>query len=346
MINYAVDTSHIDLKSNGINPNNFRVDSQDLSIFYDKFLRNISDKWREEKVASLGSFDLFNRSTELSPTDTSYEYFMTENRGTSVIGDIARTNGNDAPPVSVGANSYIQKFADVYCSISWNPRDIAASRVVNYDILEKVKKAAMRKNYETMNQIAFSGAGGANTDISNIPGILNNPDIIKDITCTENLASTATTGEKALACLNDLVNKFGDKNNYMIAPTVLAVSPSIYTILSTMPWSSSYGPASLITVFKEMTRNTAGIGGIQIVPFAEGKKGMKYFEANGVTNTVDYMILMNNSPDCIEHMIAQDFYIHTPQQDGYGYKALCISRTGGLRITQPKAVALIKNKVS
>ena len=346
MIEYRVDTSHVNLRQDDMRNINPRVDGQDLSIFYDKFLRITDPVIKEELTAPLSAFRLFYMNPNLSPEATSYEYFMSENRGTATIGDIARTLGSDAPSVSVGANSYLQKFSDVYCSISWNLRDVAASRVTGLDITAKVKRAAMRKNFETMNKVAFSGVGGsntANTDVSHIPGLANNPNLSVIPQTTVDLSSSAITGDQALATLNKIVNKFLENNSDLIQPNVLAVSPRIYTILSTMPWSSTYGPTSLIAVFKEMTRSVAASSGIEIVPCAELKQGVPFVEANGGNNTKEYMLLMNNSPEYIEHMISQEFYIHTPQQEGYGYKALCISRTGGLLISQPKAVALIKN---
>lgn len=344
MIEYRVDTSHINLRQDDMRNINPRVDGQDLSIFYDKFLRITDPVMKEELTAPLSAFRLFYMNPNLNPEATSYEYFMSENRGTATIGDIARTLGNDAPPVSVGANSYLQKFADVYCSISWNLRDVAASRVTGFDITAKVKRAAMRKNFETMNKVVFSGAGGTGTDISPIPGLANNKYLSVIPQTTIDLSLSTITGDQALATLNAIVNKFLENNGDLIQPNILAVSPRIYTILSTMPWSSTYGPTSLIAVFKEMTRSVAASSGIEIVPCAELKKGVPFVESNGANNTVEYMLLMNNSPEYIEHMVSQEFYVHTPEQAGYGYKALCISRTGGLLISQPKAIALIKNK--
>lgn len=333
---FKIDSSYVSADTSALS---VRLDAQDLSLFYEQNLREIDPQIKEEIRSPLSAFNLFYIQKTSSPDAKSYEYTMIEKRGKSKIGDTSEGLGMDAPIVTMGGKKYLQGFVDIYCSIEYSARDIRVANATGVDVAFLAKTQAMRSNYETMNQICFLG-----DTKNNIPGLATNKYVGTADSGAIDLAviEGANTSEAVLAKLISLVQEYQDKTKSLIQPNVLAVSPKIYASLTMTPWAAANGTANIASVFTTSTRSTISSSGIAVVPAPELAKGVPFLEATG--NTKEYAILMNNSREIIQHMVAETFYITPPQELGLGYRSICLSRSGGLSIVHPKAIMIIKNK--
>ena len=299
---------------------NRRVDANEM-MFFTNELTNYDPKDYEVLKAPLTAFNIFHERP-IPKHATIYQYNVFESMGKAKYAAVKSGKADDAPFINAGGTQFASPVADLLCAIAFSDGDILAGQAVQRDIMGMLLTQAMRANMELMNTTCFKG----NKELG-LQGILSNQNIVK-ITAASDLALAATGGDALLKELSKIYSSTIDASKGLILPDTMLVSPAIFTNLN-LTIGNSFSGVNVKSIFESMMN-------VKVISAPELAKG-------AYENTKQMAILFKNSPEFIEHVVAELFAVKPPQPQGLEYISYCYSRHGGIVIRQPKAICLITN---
>lgn len=314
-----IQTFRSDNLSRGIGSNK-RVDANEM-MFFTNELTEYDSKDYEVLKGPLTALNVFHERS-IPKHSTIYQYNMFESMGKAKYAAVKSGKADDAPFINAGGNQFASPVADLLCAIAFSDADILASQAVQRDVIGTLIRQAMRANMELMNTTCFTG-----NSILGLQGILSNQNIVKT-TAAADLALAATGGDALLKELSRIYSSTIAASKGLILPDTILVSPAIYTNLN-LTIGNSFSGVNVKSIFESMMN-------VKVISAPELAKG-----AYG--NTKETAILLKNSPEFIEHIVAELFAVKPPQPQGLEYISYCYSRHGGIVIRQPKAICSITN---
>ena len=307
---------------NGNSSSSKKADAQE-KMFFANELTNYEPTKYKELLSTLTSFQVFGIKP-IPAHSKVHVYGMYKGTGESKY--IAKETGKtkDVPYVGANGKQYTLTLQDLACAIAYSDSDIVADRATKKGMFEMLTNQAMRTNFELMNRTCFYGDSSLG-----LQGITTTPYSARKAVIANNWLAGGITPQEMYTDLLTGYNAVLTNTKNLIRPNLLLIAPSMYNAMN----SGIFNDYNGLTV-KQQIENAQTVRVIS-TPELEGA-----FDSGK-----DGFIFLNNSPEFIEHVVADMFSIKEPQPTGLEYISHCVSRHGGLVIRQPKCISLNWNTV-
>jgi hypothetical protein len=292
----------------------FRIDNNDV-LFFANELMHYETREFETIKNGLSFLDIFHCNTSIDPGQETYSWEVYDGSGESKA---VTKNAKDIPFVGATGKQFTSKFMNIGIAIEYTAQDLLASRVAKKEITTRLRKQAMRSNFELMNKICFHG--NAELDIN---GLFSDKNLTNKKEVAKSKGKTIWKEKNNDEVFKDLIDGYNEclestQNN--IPPDTLLVSSPSYNEIATRIFNSFNGT----TILKQIESMT-------------NVKVRRIPELNGAfTGDTDGFIYFQNNNSYIEQLVPSFFEITEPHRHYNTYNIGCFSRYGGLVIRQPK----------
>lgn len=292
----------------------FRIDDNDV-LFFANELTYYDPREFDTIKNGLSFLDIFHCNTSIGPGQETYSWEIYDGSGQSKA--IAK-NAKDIPFVGATGKQFTSKFINIGIAIEYTAQDLLASSAAKKDITSRLRKQAMRSNFELMNKICFNG--NAELDINGLfsdKNLTNKKEVIKAKGKTE---WKEKTNDEVFKDLIDGFNDCLDATNNNIPPDTLLVSSPAYNEIATRIFNSFNGT----TILKQIESMT----NVRVKRIPELNAAFP--------GDSDGFIYFQNNNSYIEQLMPTFFETTEPHRHYNTYNIGCFSRYGGLVIRQPK----------
>lgn len=303
-----------DSARNGGSIGNHRVDSEDV-LFFANELTHYDPREFDTIKNGLSFLDIFRCNTSIDPGQENYSWEIYDGSGQSKA--IAK-NAKDIPFVGATGKQFTSKFINIGIAIEYTAQDLLASAIVKKDTTTRLRKQAMRSNFEMMNMTCFNG----NTELD-INGLFSDKNITNKKEVAKAKGKTAWKEKTNDEVFKDLIDGYTDcldATNSNIPPDTLLVASSAYNEMATRIFNSFNGT----TILKQIE----SMANIRVVRTPELNKAF--------ADNTDGFVYFQNNDSYIEQLIPTFFETTEPHRHYNTYNVGCFSRYGGLVIRQPK----------
>lgn len=293
---------------------NTRVDSEDV-VFFANELTHYDPREFDTIKNGLSFLDIFHCNTSIDAGQETYSWEIYDGTGQSKT--IAK-NAKDIPFVGATGKQFTSKFINIGIAIEYTAQDLLASAIAKKDITTRLRRQAMRSNFELMNKICFNG--NAELDIN---GLFSDKNLTnkKEVEKAKGKSTwKEKTNDEVFKDLIDGYNDCLDATNNNIPPDTLLVSSTAYNEMATRIFNSFNGT----TILRQIETMT----GVSVRRTPELNKAF--------TGDTDGFIYFQNNDSYIEQLVPTFFETTAPHQVYNTYNVGCFSRYGGLVIRQPK----------
>lgn len=307
-----------DSAKNGGLTGNYRVDSNDV-LFFANELTHYDHREFDIIKNGLSFLDIFHCNTSIDPGQEVYAWEIYDASGQSK--PIAK-NAKDIPFVGATGKQFTSKFINIGIAIEYTAQDLLASAVAKKEITARLRKQAIRSNFELMNKICFNG----NVEF-NINGLFSDENLTNKKSVAQVKGKILWKDKTNDEVFKDLIDGYTDcleATNSHIPPDTLLVSSSAYNEMATRIFNSFNGT----TVIKQIETMT----GVKVKRVPELNKA---FEGQ-----TDGFIYFQNNDSYVEQLVPTFFETTEPHRHYNTYNIACFSRYGGLVIRQPKMFTL------
>ena len=293
---------------------NIRIDDNDILYFANELVHYDPTEYEAIKNG-LSFLDIFQVNTSIHPGQEVYSYEVYESYGNSIA--IAK-NAKDLPLVNATGKQFDSKFANIGVAIEYTAQDLLASEVAKKNTTSRLRKQAMRSNFECMNKICFEG----NSEL-HINGLLSDKNITDKKSVIAVKGKTKWKDKENEEVFKDLINAYNDclnATNSNIPPDTLLISAPAYNDIN----SRVYNNFSGVTILQQI-QNMANVKIIRTPELNTAFEG----DSEG-------FVFFQNNNDFVEQLIPSFFEVTEPHRHYNTFNVGCFSRYGGLIIRQPK----------
>lgn len=293
---------------------NYKVDNNDV-LFFANELTYYDPREFENIKNGLSFLDIFHTNTSVDAGQEVYSYEVYDSYGHAKA--IAK-NAKDMPFVGATGKRYISKFTNIGVAIEYTAQDLLASAVAKKDITSRLRKQAMRSNFELMNKMCFAG-----DEELGINGLFSDKNLTNKKEVRKTQGKVAWKDKSNDEVFQDLIDGFNDcldATSNHIPPDTLLISSPAYNEIATRIFNNFNGT----TILKQIESMT----GVKVRRTPELNKAF--------TGGEDGFIYFQNNDSYIEQLIPTFFETTEPHRHYNTYNVGCFSRYGGLVIRQPK----------
>lgn len=298
-----------------------RVDSNSV-LFFENELNYVDPKEFETVKNDLNWLKVFSVRS-LDAGLESYTYRVYDGYGNSKF---TANKAKDIPIVSIGVSiggeQFSSSIANADCSLEFTAQDLLASSVAKKEIVSRLRRQAIRSNFELMNKACFEGYKPLG-----IPGLMSNIHIDnkKPVAAvkTNKTAWADKTPEEILSDIMEGYNSVLEKTSDNITPDTLLISSAAYDHIATKIYNTFNGNSIL--------QQVVNMTDVKVQKVRELNKKFQ-----GDTNG---FVFFKNDSEYVEQMVPSLFNMSSLQLSGWNYTVYCRSRYGGLVIRQPQMFA-------
>lgn len=306
-----------------------RMDANE-TIFFNRQLEYIKKKVYEKRYPQFKATQLIPVSFEAGPGANSITYDLYDQVG---MAKWIANYADDLPLVSVNGQQFtatVKGFGEAY---DYSLQDIRAARMANKNLAQRLANAARRANDQFIEDAAWFGDASVN-----IGGLLRNPNITGSA-APDNAGSTSTlwvnkTAAEILTDLNTLVDGIFTLTNGVEIADTLVLPIAQYRDISSRR-VSSVSDTTVLKFFLEtnkMIKNVEWLNQLASVSPA----------IVGGADSTDIALAYRKDPDVLTLEITLPFTQHPVQETNLSFKVNCESRTGGVIIYLPLAMAILE----
>lgn len=295
-----------------------RIDNNDV-LFFAEELTHYDPREFDTLIEDLSFLTTFSCNTSIDPAQEAYLYETYEGHGSAKA--IAK-NGKDIPFVGATGKQFVSKFVNIGSAIEYTHQDLLASSLAKKDLTTKLRKQAMRANFEFMNKLCFHG-----DNTLGIKGLFSDENITNKKEVAKAKSKTAWQEKTTEEVFKDLVDAYNDclkTTNSLIRPDTLLVSSLAYNEMATRIFNNFNGTTVLRQI--ETMLNIKVKSTPELNEAGEDKSGC--------------FVLFKNNEAYVEQLIPTFFEVREPIRHMNGFEVGCFSRYGGLVIRQPKMFAI------
>jgi hypothetical protein len=307
-----------DSARNGGLSGNYRVDNNDI-LFFANELTHYDPREFEVIKNGLSFLDIFQCNSSIDPGQESYSWEIYDAYGQSKA---ITKNAKDIPFVGATGKQFTSKFINIGIAIEYTAQDLLASAVAKKEITARLRKQAMRSNFELMNKICFYGH--ADLDINGLFSDKNLTNKKAVVAVKGKTAWKEKTNEEVFKDLIDSYNDCMEATNNNIPPNTLLISSPAYNEIATRIFNSFNG-TTILRQIESMTN-------VKVIRTPELNKAF--------SGDTDGFIYFQNNDSYVEQLIPTFFETTEPHRHYNTYNIGCFSRYGGLVIRQPKMFAI------
>jgi hypothetical protein len=303
-----------DSARNGSIMGDYRVDHNDV-LFFANELTHYDPREFDTIKNGLSFLDIFYCNSSIDAGQEVYAWEIFDGSGQSKA--IAK-NAKDIPIVGATGKQFTSKFMNIGIAIEYTAQDLLASAIAKKDITTRLRKQAMRSNFEMMNNICFTG----NSELA-INGLFSDQNITNKKEVAKAKGQTTWKDKTNDEVFKDLINGYNDcldATNSNIPPDTLLVSSSAYNEMATRIFNNFNGT----TILKQIESMT----NVKVRRTPELNKAF--------TGDTDGFVYFQNNDSYVEQLVPTFFEVTEPHRHYNTYNVGCFSRYGGLVIRQPK----------
>lgn len=307
----------------GMNTNNdpFRLDSKE-SQFFQRELEYIKTRSYDTKYKLLKYASLIPVSTEADPGAQSITFRRYSKIGfAQIISDYA----NDFPRADAYGEEETAKVRSVGSGFGYSVQEIRESRMVGKSLDQRRANAARRAQEEMHNSLAWSGDSEYG-----INGLINYPGTT-EYTIPDGASGTtpwsAKTPDEIIADMSGIVTAIVDATNGVEAPDTMILPIDQYEYIANTRMTGD-SQKTILTFFLENNPH------IDMIDWVTELK-----DAGSSDDSDDRMMVYTRDPEHITYEMPQAIEQFSPQQSGMEFEVPVHSRSGGVIVYYPVAVA-------
>jgi hypothetical protein len=292
------------------------------SVFFAKQLEYIRPKIYEIKRPGLSALALFPIDESIPDWAETVTYRQYDATG---IAKIIASYADDLPMVGVSGKEYTSRIHSLGDAYGWSAAELRAASRSGVPI--NARKATMAKKGHdiAVNRIAWFGDANAG-----LPGFLSNVNIPvftvpADGTGASKLWSTKTP-DQIIRDMNGVVNAVKTQSKGVHSATELWLPLDEFTYISSTA-RGTYNSDSILKVFQ--TNN----------PDVTVRTVLELADVPSYSN-LNVMVAIENSIENLQLILPMPFREYPPQPQNLSWKVPCESRTGGVVVEYPFAMAI------
>lgn len=302
----------------GVSSFNHRIDNNDI-LFFAEELTHYDPREFDNLIEDLSFLTTFSCNTSIDPGQEAYLYETYDGHGTAKA---ITKNGKDIPFVGATGKQFMSKFVNIGSAIEYTNQDLLASGLAKKNLTAKLRKQAMRANFEFMNKLCFHG-----DKTLEIKGLFSDENITNKKKVALVKGKTVWQEKTNDEVFKDLIDTYNDclkATSNLIRPDTLLASSSAYNDMATRIFNSFNG-TTILRQLETMLSIT-----VKSVP-----------ELNeAVDGETGCFVFFKNNETYVEQLIPTLFEVREPIRNMNGFEVGCFSRYGGLVIRQPKMFAI------
>lgn len=299
--------------------NTGRLDANE-SIFFARQLEAIRAQTYDVKRAQLNALALMPVDTSIPEGASTITYRQYDTVG---MAKVIANYANDLPRADVAGKEFTSPIRTVGIAYGYNTQEIRAAIFSGTPLNARKAAAATRAHQEKINQIAFFG------DAENgLPGLTNNTNIPEVTILADGTGSLKTfaskSPDKIVRDVNSLINKIITQSKGVHRATDVWMPVEQYALIATTQNSI----ASDTTILSFLQQVHPGVTFRQVVELdGAGAAG------------ADRIYALENDAMNYQLNVPMMMRMYSPQQQGLEFVVPCESRTGGVTIEYPLAMA-------
>ena len=213
-------TIRTDSARTGSPTGNYKIDNADILYFANE-LTHYDHREFETIKNGLSFLDIFHCNTTIDPGQETYSWEIYESTGQAKA---ITKNAKDIPLVGATGKQFISKFMNIGIAIEYTAQDLLASAIAKKQITSRLRKQAMRSNFELMNKVCFHG----NAEL-NINGLLSDKNLTNKKAVSSVKGETKWLKKTNEEVFQDLMTGYSDclmATNNLIPPDTLYYFPN------------------------------------------------------------------------------------------------------------------------
>lgn len=313
-----------------------RADAQD-SLFFERELEHVKAKVWEVDRPPFSAFDLFPLSTEV---DEGAEVIVWRELDKVGVAKVIASYATDLPRVDAFAQENISPVRTIGVAYGYSTQDIRAARLAGRPLDSTKAMAARQANDQRVNEVAWRGDRK-----HGLKGIFQTAgaNIVAPVAAvaapngTEWNSTSGKTADEILTDLHNLVQAPRTATNDVERPDTLVLPTDEYAYINSTPRSAT-SDTTILDFFRRThpeIRSILTAVELNDVPVA-------YRPSGTGSAAVNIGMAFNRSPDKITHEIPMMFRQHAPQLRNLEQVVPCESRTGGVIVYRPLAIAFME----